>query len=62
MLRKLSVAQKNEKAAELCRKVILELSMELDGDEKAISLWDTPKNRSRADSQTSRIWDLLSNP
>ena len=62
MLRELSVKQKNEKAAELCRKVILELSMELDGDEKAISLWDTPKDRSRADSQTSRIWDLLSNP
>ncbi len=50
-------------AAEALRKTIAaELEKELDGDENAISLWNTPKDRSAADRQTSRIWDLLNSP
>ena len=55
MLRKL----KGDDAAALRKSIAAELEKELDGDEKTISLWHTPKDRTAADRQTALIWNLL---
>ena len=50
---------KGEEAAKLRETIRAELMNELEGDEDAISLWTTPKDRTTADRQTSQIWELL---
>ena len=50
---------KSDDAAALRKTIAAELEKELDGDEKAISLWNTPKDRTAADRQTALIWNLL---